>query len=359
DARAYAIVAGAQRFFASLGVWDAMAAAAEPIRRMEITDSSLEEIVRPLLLDFTPRPDQPDTFAAMVPNGIILSALLEKARESDIALLPTEITGTRPDGARRIADTATGPLRTRLLVAADGRGSRLRSAAGIAYYGWPYHQTAIVGTISHSLPHEGVAVQHFLPSGPFALLPLPGNRSSIVWSEAPDIAQRILALDPDDLVAEVDRRAAGRHGIVTAIEGASAFPLSLGIARSFVGERLALLGDAAHGYHPLAGQGLNYGLRGAAALAEAIMDAARLGLDIGSDTALGPYETGRRPDALAMAAATETLNRLFSTDLAPVRAIRDLGLGLVNRLPAMKQRLLAEAAGGSPLAPRAFRGEAI
>ena len=359
DARAYAIVAGARRFFDSFGAWEAMADAAEPIRRMDITDSGLEESVRPLMLGFDADADEDGPFAHMVPNGVILTALLMQARRADIALIPASIDSFALDGGRITANAADHRLSARLLVAADGRASRLREAAGIPYYGWHYPQTAIVGTITHSLPHEGVAVQHFLPSGPFALLPLRGNRASIVWSERPEIARRLLALPAEDLLAEVDRRAAGRFGTVTAFDDASAFPLSLGIARRFIAPRLALLGDAAHGYHPLAGQGLNYGLRGAAALAETIIDAARLGLDIGSETALESYETARRPDVMAMAAATEALNRLFSNDNGPVRMIRDLGLGLVNRMPRLKTRFLHEAAGASGMAPRAFRGEAI
>lgn len=359
DPRAYAIVGGARRFFDSFGAWAAMAADAEPINRMEVTDSSLGDLVRPLLLGFEDAEGGVDPFAHMVPNRVILAALIARLDSYDITVIPGDVDGARVDGSWQLVDIDGRNVHARLLVAADGRASKLRDAAGISYFGWRYPQTAIVGTITHSLPHEGVAVQHFLPSGPFALLPLKGNRCSIVWSEAPDVARRILALHPDDLLIEVDRRAAGRHGTVTAFTDVAAFPLSLGIARSFTAPRLALLGDAAHGYHPLAGQGLNYGLRGAAALAETIVDAARLGLDIGSDEALAGYESARRPDAIAMAAATEGLNRLFSTDLGPVRALRDLGLGIVNRLPRIKSRLLAEAAGAGGLAPRAFRGEAI
>ena len=356
DSRAYAIVAGARRFFDSFGAWQAMEGHAEPIRRMEITDSGLEERVRPLMLGFDEAGTDAEPFAHMLPNGAILAALMARAQATGIALLPASVSSFECDGARISAIAGDRRISARLLVAADGRGSRLREAAGIPYYGWSYPQTAIVGTISHSLPHEGVAVQHFLPSGPFALLPLRGNQASIVWSERHEIARRLLALPADDLLAEVDKRAAGRLGTITAFQDVAAFPLSLGIARRFVAPRFALLGDAAHGYHPLAGQGLNYGLRGAAALAETIIDAARLGLDIGSQTALEPYETARRPDVMAMVAATEALNRLFSTDSGPVRAIRDIGLGLVNRMPRLKSRFLEEAAGASGMAPRAFRG---
>lgn len=359
DSRAYAIVAGARRFFDSFGAWEAMAGAAEPMTGMEVTDSALEEIVRPLMMDFSTPADASEPFAHMLPNGVILAALRARAATLGLTLLPHPVTAARTDGPSIIATVDGQPLTARLVVAADGRASRLREAAGIPYYGWRYPQTAIVGTIDHTLPHNGIAVQHFLPSGPFAILPLQGNRSSIVWNEEPETASRLLKLAPDDLLAEVDRRAAGRFGTVTAFRDTAAFPMAIGIARRFSAGRLALLGDAAHGYHPIAGQGLNYGLRGAAALAEAILDSARLGLDIGAATTLETYEQARRPDVMAMAAATEALNRLFSNDIGPVRMLRDLGLGLVSRIPGAGARLMAEAAGNGALAPRSFRGQPL
>lgn len=355
DSRAYAIVAGARRFFDAFGAWQAMAPHAEPMTRLEITDSSLEDIVRPALGEFAG--DEVDgPFAHMLPNGVILAALMQRARETGLELIAEPVASfSRADG-RIEAQTAGRRLGARLLVAADGRGSRLREQAGIAYFGWRYNQTAIVGTLHHSLPHEGVAVQHFLPAGPFAMLPLKGHTSSIVWNETPQTARRLLTLGADDLLAEVDRRAAGRFGTVTALTGVSSFPMSIGIARSFVAERFALVGDAAHGFHPIAGQGLNYGLRGAAALAEGVLDATRLGLDIGSPTVLEGYEQARRADVMGMVVATEGLNRLFSNDSGPIRLIRDAGMGLVQRLPGLKQAFMATAAGSRGLGPRAFRG---
>ncbi|HRK23328.1 MAG TPA: FAD-dependent monooxygenase [Beijerinckiaceae bacterium] len=356
DSRAYAIVAGAIRFFDSIGAWQAMRDEAQPILRMEITDSRLEDLVRMPLLTFGAATQDEAPPAMMLANGTILAALMARARSAGLSLFSEPVSGFDQTGGRIAAIVGGRRLRARLLVIADGRGSRLRERAGIAYHGWRYPQTAIVGTIHHTLDHEGVAVQHFLPAGPFALLPLKGRRCSIVWNERPETVERLLRCDSDDLVTEIDRRAAGRFGTVTRVEGLASFPMSIGIARRFVGPRLALLGDAAHGFHPIAGQGLNYGLRGAAALAETIIDAARLGLDIGSETALGPYEAARRPDVMAMAAATETLNRLFSNDFGPLRAIRDLGLSLVDRLPGLGARFMQEAAGDSSRAPRAFRG---
>ena len=355
DSRAYAIVRGASSFLDSFGAWEAMANEAQDMRGMEISDTSLEDLVRPAPLEFGDF-DDCEPFARMVPNRIILAALLDRAKALGVRLIPEAVTSFALTATRIEARMTGTTLSAGLLVAADGRASTLRQQASIPYYGWRYNQTAIVGTITHSLPHEGIAVQHFLPAGPFAMLPLKGgNQSSIVWSEEPATARRLLAGEPDDLLREIDIRAAGRFGVVTAIERAQGFPLSLGVARRFVATRLALLGDAAHGLHPLAGQGLNYGLRGAASLAETILDAARLGLDIGSEAALQPYESARRADVMSIALATEALNRLFSTDIGPVRALRDIGLGLVNRLPGVKRGLIREAQGAGRLAPRAFR----
>jgi len=199
-------------------------------------------------------------------------------------------------------------------------------------------------------------VQHFLPAGPFAMLPLTGNRSSIVWNERPDVARRLAALPAGERLEIVAARAAGRFGTVTDFTDVATFPMSIGIARRFAGERIALVGDAAHGFHPIAGQGLNYGLRGAAALAETILDAARMGLDVGSGAVLERYEAERRPDVMALAAATEVLNRLFSTDSGAVRAVRDAGLAVVQRLPGLKSMLISAAAGDRSPAPRTFRG---
>ncbi len=356
DSRAYAIVAGARRFFDSFGAWAAMAPHAEPMLRLEITDSALDDLVRPALADFAGETGGGEAFAHMVPNGVILAALHGRLAGTAITVIGESVTGFETVTGGVVARTASRSLPARLLVAADGRASRLREQAGIAYFGWPYPQTAIVGTLHHSLPHEGVAVQHFLPAGPFAMLPLTGNRSSIVWNERSDVARRLAALPAGERLEIVAARAAGRFGTVTDFTDVATFPMSIGIARRFAGERIALVGDAAHGFHPIAGQGLNYGLRGAAALAETILDAARMGLDVGSGAVLERYEAERRPDVMALAAATEMLNRLFSTDSGAVRAVRDAGLAVVQRLPGLKSMLISAAAGDRSPAPRAFRG---
>jgi 2-octaprenyl-6-methoxyphenol hydroxylase len=244
-------------------------------------------------------------------------------------------------------------------VAADGYRSQLREFAKIRTLSWDYGQVGIVGTVTHERPHRGRAEEHFLPAGPLALLPLKGNRSSIVWTEAPEIARELLAGSEAAFNRALGQRL-GHHLGAIAIEGPrQSHPLVLRLARDFVRPRFALLGDAAHSIHPLAGQGLNLGLRDAAALAETLVDALRLGLDIGTLDILERYQRWRRYDTSEMAAMTDGLNRLFSNDNRLVRIVRDFGLGLVDRLPPATRVLLRQAAGLGASTPRLLRGEAL
>ena len=251
------------------------------------------------------------------------------------------------------------PLRPRLLVAADGGKSQLREAAGIKVVRWSYPQIGIVATVRHEKPHQGRAVQHFLPGGPFAILPLTGNRSCITWTEEASRARAILALDDAGFLAEVETRFDYRLGTVELAGPCGSWPLDTHLARAMVANRLALVGDAAHGVHPIAGQGLNLGLRDVAALCEVITDAARLGLDIGTLATLERYERWRRLDSALSAATFDALNRLFSNDSTVLRTARDFGLGLVERLPALKQLFVAEAAGLTGEVPKLLRGERV
>ena len=228
---------------------------------------------------------------------------------------------------------------------------------------WAYAQTGIVCTVAHEKPHGGVAHEHFLPAGPFAMLPMVDDdgvhRSSIVWTERRDLAPAMMALDDAAFAAEIERRFGPSLGRLRPIGGRFAYPLTLVHAERYVDHRLALLGDAAHAIHPIAGQGLNLGLRDVAALAEAIVDAQRLGLDIGDGLALERYERWRRFDNLMLMAVTDVLNRLFSNDLAPVRLARDLGLAAVNRLPPLKRLFMRHAMGMVGDLPRLIRGERL
>jgi 2-octaprenyl-6-methoxyphenol hydroxylase len=370
DRRAYAIAAAARRMLEALGVWSEIADRAQPMLDMVITDSRLQDPVRPTFLTFEGEVDGREPFAHMVMAGDLTAALLDACRAAGVDLRPEGVTGFAHQPARIDVSFAGGEtLAASLLVAAAGARSRLREQAGIGWISWPYRQSGIVATIAHERDHEGKAVEHFLPSGPFAILPLKPepqadgsvkHLSSIVWSERSDAVPALLGADPEDLLAELERRFGLQLGRLAFETKPQAYPLSFGVARSFVGERLALLGDAAHVIHPIAGQGLNLGLHDVAALAEIVTDALRLGMDPGSADVLARYERARRADITAMGIVTDGLNRLFSNDLLPVRLVRDLGLGLVDRMPGLKRFFIREAAGlRSERAPRLLRGEAL
>jgi 2-octaprenyl-6-methoxyphenol hydroxylase len=251
-------------------------------------------------------------------------------------------------------------VRARLVIAADGVKSSLRAMAGIKVMHWDYGQSGIVATVAHERPHNGRAEEHFLPAGPFAILPLKNNRSSLVWAERTADADRLVAADDLVFEAELERRF-GHHLGELRVEGPRrAFPLGLTLARDFVRPRLALAGDAAHGIHPIAGQGLNLGFKDVAALAETIVEAARLGLDIGSLAVLERYQLWRRFDTVQMGITTDVLTRLFSNDVTPIRMARDFGLSVVDRLPSLKSFFIRQAAGfGDTAGPRLLKGEAI
>ncbi len=224
---------------------------------------------------------------------------------------------------------------------------------------WSYPQTGIVCTVHHERPHLGIAVEHFLPAGPFAILPMTGDRSSIVWTERAALAPRMMALGEAEFLAELSHRFGDFLGKLTIVGPRWSYPLSLMHAQNYVGQRLALIGDAAHVIHPIAGQGLNLGLRDVAALAELIVDARRLGLDIGNPDTLARYERWRRFDNTTLAVVTDGLNRLFSNSLAPLAAVRDVGLAIVNRLPPAKRFLMRHAMGMVGDLPRLVRGERL
>ncbi len=370
DKRSYAIAAAARRMLTALGVWAEVADRAQPILDMVITDSRLQDPVRPTFLTFAGEVDGNEPFAHMITAGDLTATLLEACRAAGVSLRPEGVKGFAVQGARTDVTLTGGDiLPAALLVAADGGRSRLREQAGIGWISWPYRQSGIVATIAHERDHEGRAVEHFLPSGPFAILPLKAepkadgslkHRSSIVWTERTENVPALLESHPEDLLAELERRFGLQLGRLSFETKPQAFPLSFGVARSFVAERLALLGDAAHVIHPIAGQGLNLGLHDAAALAEIVADAMRLGMDPGAADVLDDYERARRTDITAMGVVTDGLNRLFSNDLLPVRLIRDLGLGLVDRMPGLKRFFIREAAGLTGREPpRLLRGEAL
>jgi len=360
DLRASAIAAAARRLFEAIEVWPAIADKAQPILDMVVTDSKLDHAMRPSYLTFDGEIAPGEPFAHMVENGPMVAALLAKAKASEIDLRPVAVTRFTHGPARVTAHLSDGAqVAARLLVAADGARSQIREQAGIANYGWQYDQSGIVTTVAHERPHHGRAEEHFLPAGPFAILPLTGNRSSLVWTESTHDANRIVALPDDEFHAELEKRFGLHLGDLEVIAPRKAYPLGLFVARSFIADRIALIGDAAHVIHPIAGQGLNMGLRDVAALAEAIIDGARLGIDVGAVSVLERYQRWRRFDTMAMGVATDSLNRLFSNHSDALRLIRDMGLGVVNRLPNLKSFFIREAAGITGDVPKLLKGEAL
>ncbi len=362
DGRSSAIAYGSRLVFDGIGLWPEIAGDAEPIREIRVADDD-----SPLFLHYDPRELAPGTdnnapLGYIVENRVLRRALLRRA-----ATLPS-LRLLAPQGVTAMEASETGAsvmladgtrLRTRLVVAADGKDSPLRQAAGIRTVEWRYEQTGIVTTVAHQHPHGGIAVEHFLPAGPFAILPMTGNRSSIVWTEHAALAPRLLALPETEFAAELRARFGDFLGTVEPIGPRWAYPLALMQAERYVARRLALVGEAAHVIHPIAGQGLNIGIRDIAALAELIVDARRLGLDIGDPAGLETYQRWRRADALLLAAVTDGLNRLFSNTVAPVRLVRDVGLAMVNRLPPLKRLLMRHAMGLLGDRPRLARGEPL
>jgi 2-octaprenyl-6-methoxyphenol hydroxylase len=370
DERASAIVAAARRLFETLGVWDAVSGQAQPILDMVVTDSRLDDAMRPVFLTFAGEVEEGEPFAHMIENRHLVAALAAKARDLGVELRTTAVTnfshpplqGEAPSGPSHHFDVSFADgsaVSTRLLVAADGARSQIRQSAGIATHGWTYDQSAIVTTVGHERDHRGRAEEHFLPAGPFAILPLQGNRSSIVWTEATEEAKRIVALPDDAFHDELEKRFKLHLGEIKAVGGRRVHPLGFFVARSFIAERIALIGDAAHLIHPIAGQGLNMGLKDVAALAEVIVDAVRLGLDPGSPTVLERYQRWRRFDTVTMGVATDGLNRLFSNRSDALRLVRDIGLGLVDRVPNLKRLFIREAAGLVGEVPKLLRGEGL
>jgi len=360
DPRATAIVAACRRLFEALGAWDDVRAEAQPILDMVVTDSKLEDATRPTFLNFAGDVAPGEPFAHMIENRRLIDALVVRAEAAGIDLRATTVSSY--DARAEGIDVTLGDgsvIAASLLVAADGARSKLRERAGIATHGWEYDQSGIVVTVGHERDHEGRAEEHFLPAGPFAILPLTGRRSSLVWTERRTEAARIIALGDEEFHAELEQRFGLHLGEIKALDKPRAFPLSYFVARSFVAERLALVGDSAHVIHPIAGQGLNMGLKDVAALAEVVVDAARLGMDLGGADVLERYQRWRRFDTMAMGVATNSLNFLFSNQSTLLRTVRDIGLGIVDRTPPLKNLFIRQAAGLTGEIPRLLKGEAL
>ena len=356
--RTVAIANGPRRLLDHIGAWEAIERHAQPILSMTIMDGDVRDAVRLPHLNFNAKGQAP--LAHMAFSDEVVGALSALCDRLGVRLVTGSV--ARWTSGKRIAELGLSDgraLGARLVVAADGARSKLCRLADIAIVGWDYDQAGIVATVAHERDHEGRAEQHFLPAGPFAILPLPGRQSSIVWNERRAEARALLALEPEDLTRQLEHRFTPKLGEISLASRVEAFPFRFQIARRFVAGRLALVGDAAHVVHPVAGQGLNLGLRDVAALAETIVGEMRLGLDPGAPGPLAAYQRQRRFDVAASGLGLDALNRLFSNDLAPLRFVRDLGLRIVDRAPTLKDMLIAEAGGAGSGAPKLLRGVAL
>lgn len=362
DGRSYALALTSVRLLQSIGVWDAVQENAQPMLEIKVTDGRAGEGASPFFMHFDHAEIEEGPMGQMVEDRHLRQALSQAVKaKSNITLMDGEtVTAQQTDSmGARLALASGKVLRVKLIVGADGRSSGTAQRAGIKRIGWDYGQTALVCAIAHDRPHQGIAHQFFMPPGPLAILPLTENRSSIVWSETTANAARINALS-EELYLDVLRPRFGDFLGEISLAGARyTYPLSLSLTHSMVADRVALLGDAAHGVHPIAGQGLNAGMRDVAALAEVVADAYRRGQDVGSATVLNQYQLWRRFDNTALALATDTFNRLFSNDNPALRLARDIGMAALNAIPSMRRGFIREAAGLTGTLPRLMRGEVL
>lgn len=361
DGRGYALALASMRMLSAIGVWDTLAGDAQPIMEVKVSDGRAGEGPSPFFLHFDQAEIEDGPMGYMVEDRILRPALLDAVKNHALIthLAPETVVAQQVTEASASLTLASGRVLTgSLIVGADGRQSGTAERAGIKRTGWGYDQTSLVCAIAHEKPHHGIAHQFFMPSGPLAILPLPGNRSSIVWTEARERAAAIQALDDEGYLAALRPRFGSFLGEI-ALEGARfTYPLSLSLAQSFIAPRVALVGDAAHGIHPIAGQGLNAGFRDMAALAEVVINTRRRGQDIANPVALAEYQRWRRFDTTTLAVATDGFNRLFSNDNGTLRLLRDLGMGAVNALPGVRRRFMREAAGLTGDLPKLMQGRA-
>lgn len=361
DGRVSALAFASVRMLTALGVWETLAPDAQPINEILVTDAGLGKPASPFSLHFDAEEIGANALGHIAENRHIRAALyraVEKTPNLEL-IAPAAVTSITVEGPRAVARLANGDeISASLAVAADGRESPLREEMGIGKIGWSYPQTGIVATVEHEKPHNGVAYEHFLPSGPFAILPLTGNRSSLVWTERRTRAPGLLALDEAGFHAELARRFGAHLGTIRCAGPRWSYPLSFHLARDYVRPRFALAGDAAHGIHPIAGQGLNLGLKDVAALAEVLLDAGRLGQDIGALDVLKRYQRWRRFDSVLMGLTMDAMNRLFSNDILPLRHLRDLGMGVVDAIGPARRFFMRNAGGDIGKLPRLLKGEA-
>ena len=358
DTRGTAVTAATQNMFKALGVWQSLGPQAADMRHVLVTDGTGTHADRPSLLNFsTDAGDQ--AAAALVENGDLTKALLDEVLASPAISISSGFSFASLDQKPNRVSIWSEDGRiivSRLLIAADGRNSRVRDAVGIAVVRKDYGQTALSFSIRHSLPHGDTAEEHFSPDGVFAVLPLKGDRSSIVWGTTPDAAARLMALSDKDFNGELQTRMGQRLGTVTLDGKRGSYSLVRQMADRFVGERVALVGDAAHAIHPLAGLGLNLGFKDAAVLADVISQAVSRGEDFGGAACLERYESARRADVQFTSMAMDAMNALFVNDNPGLKLMRNLGLRAVNQMTPVKSVLMQQASGLSQNSPRLMRG---
>ncbi|MEO1207472.1 MAG: FAD-dependent monooxygenase [Pseudomonadota bacterium] len=366
--RAFAVAAASRNLLDALGVWGSVEDQAQPVTRIEITDSELKAGVRVTALSYDNLTEGGDPASYIVPDPILENALFDAA---------TSAPGVTWIAEKRITRQTASPGRSfihitmddgtevdaALLVGAEGRSSPTRKRAGIPTLERDYRQTGICVRVAFEKDHDATAVQHFLPGGPFAILPLQGRKACITWSENRDVADQLMQdlRDGDQQAFEhaLIERIGGKYGAITLETAPKTWPLKMHLARRFVDTRVVIIADAARGVHPIAGQGMNLGLRDVAALSEVVVDACRLGLDPGAAEPLARYERWRRFDSAMSTAAFDRLNGLFSNDWALMRSVRETGLSLVDRVPFLKQAFVNEASGLTGDVPKLLRGEMV
>ncbi len=361
DGRSYALSIASQRVLAALSLWDGLRETAGPILDIKVTDGRAGEGPSPFVLHFDHAEIEEGPMGYMVEDRHLRPALIGAVGAAGITQIDGRRVVAQSPGAAGIdvsLDDGT-TISARALVGCDGRMSGVAKRAGIGHMRWSYGQTALVCAIEHEKPHNGVAHQFFMPSGPLAILPLKGNRASIVWTEETTRAGEIQAMDDPGYLQVLHPRFGDFLGEIGLAGARFTYPLGLSFAHRFVADRVALLGDAAHAVHPIAGQGLNAGLKDVAALAQVLTDAARRGEDIGRLDVLERYEHWRRFDSASLALATDTFNRLFSNDNPLLRVVRDIGLGATNALPKLRRGFIREAAGLTGDLPRLAQGRPL
>ncbi len=359
DGRSYALALASTRLLRGIGIWDVISDHAQPMLEIKVTDGRAGEGPSPWMMHFDHAEIEEGPMGYMVEDRFLRRAFLDamKADKRITHLAPETAVAQKVDGPRVTVTLASGNTVTgAVLIGSDGRSSGTAERAGIKRTGWGYGQTAVVCAVAHEKPHSGIAHQFFMPGGPLAILPLTDDRSSIVWSETDARAAELAAMNDADFLDALRPAFGSFLGQISLTGARFTYPLGLTLANSFIADRLALVGDAAHGVHPIAGQGLNAGLRDVAALAEVLTEARARGEDIGSPVVLQRYQQWRRFDTATLAIATDTFNRLFSNDNPLLRAARDIGMGLVNAAPGLRRGFIREAAGLTGDLPKLMRG---